>query len=98
MLGKWVPDIRYESVRYLSPEAASNFISRGYELQSVDSGTPESSSKPYSSSVIKRQQLLTGQVGRKRVIPDRRRTRITDQNPNARPQTAQYTNSRRIIA
>lgn len=77
VMGKWVPDIRYESVRYLSPEAASNFISRGYELQAVDIDTPESSSKPYSQSVIRRQGLLTGNLPKYNVQVERRRTTIT---------------------
>ena len=75
VMGKWVPDIRYESVRYLSPAAASNFIGRGYELSSVTTDTPESTSKPYSQSVIRRQQQITGKKGiyNKRIT----RSRIT---------------------
>ena len=50
--GQSVPDIRYESVRYLSPEAVSNYVLRGYEVQSVNPDTPTSMSKPYGASVV----------------------------------------------
>ena len=104
VLGKWVPDIRYESVRYLSPEAASNFIGRGYELLSVTPDTPESTSKPYSQSVIKRQNLVSGQQSKYRQRVTRGRITITQatqgklQQQNANINKIHGNNRRRIIS
>ncbi|MDA8030473.1 MAG: hypothetical protein MPK62_04955 [Alphaproteobacteria bacterium] len=50
---KLVPQIRFESVRELNPEAVSSLVHRGYEVQSVDPNTPLSSSKAYGPSVVK---------------------------------------------
>ena len=58
--GKEVPDIRYESVRYLNAAAASSYVLRGYELQIVGEGVPVSSSKPYGGSIIERSRALKG--------------------------------------
>lgn len=56
--GKQVPEIRYESVRYLSPEAVSNYVFRGYEVQSVDPNVPISYGKPYGQSIVNRSSIL----------------------------------------
>ena len=48
-----IPQVRYESVQELSPEAVSNLVYRGFEVQAVDPTTPLSSSKAYGPSVVK---------------------------------------------
>ena len=57
--GKVVPAVRYESVRYLSPNNVASFVSRGYVVESVPPDTPVSSSKPYGKTLIERAQILT---------------------------------------
>ena len=57
--GKIVPKVRYESVRFLSPENVSSFVSRGYTVEAVDANTPVSYSKPYGKTLVERAQILT---------------------------------------
>lgn len=52
--GQTVPQVRYESVRLLSPETVSSYVARGYEIEMVDQDTPLSYSKPYGKSLIQR--------------------------------------------
>lgn len=75
--GKQVEQLRYESVRLLSPESVSSYVIRGYEVHSVDQDTPLSYSKPYGPSVLARARLTKERStlqGRGITPPGRRRT------------------------
>ncbi len=56
--GRRVPNIRYESIRFLSPENVANFVARGYEVTPVANDIPLSPSKPYGRSIIARNTAL----------------------------------------
>ncbi len=56
--GRKVPNIRYVSIRFLSPENVANFVARGYEVQSVSNDIPLSPSKPYGQSIVQRNTAL----------------------------------------
>ena len=71
--GQIVPKTRFETVRFLSPDQVSNFISRGYTVESVNQDTPTSSSKPYGKTLIERAQILTPPSIDSREIFDKRR-------------------------
>ena len=71
--GKIVPRIRYEAVRFLSPDQVANFVARGYTVESVNQDTPTSSSKPYGKTVLERAQILTPPSITSRDVFDRRR-------------------------
>ena len=71
--GKIVPRIRYESVRYLSPENVSSFISRGYTVEAVDPNTPTSYSKPFGKTLVERAHILVPPSIKTRDIFDRSR-------------------------
>lgn len=60
--GKEVPDIRYESVRFLSAESASSYILRGYEVSVVPDNVPLSFSKPYGASIVERSKIIGGDI------------------------------------
>ena len=71
--GKIVPRIRYETVRFLSPDQVANFVARGYTVESVNQDTPTSSSKPYGKTVLERAQILTPPSIKSRDVFERRR-------------------------
>ena len=71
--GKIVPRIRYETVRFLSPDQVANFVARGYTVEAVNQDTPTSSSKPYGKTVLERAQILTPPSITSRDVFDRRR-------------------------
>ena len=68
--GKQVPQMRYESVRLLSPEMVSSYVVRGYEVEIVDPDTPLSYSKPYGPSVVERaKSSKSAEMVKGRTIP-----------------------------
>ena len=99
--GKEVEELRYESVRFLSPGAVGNYTARGYEIQSVNPNTPASTSKPYGESVIKRSERLKPGT---RIVSDSRRKRLTfsDISPHKKMpfmgNSRKRTNKRKVVS
>lgn len=56
--GRKIEQLRYESVRMLSPDAVASYVKRGYTLESINPDTPLSYSKPYGKSVLVRSETL----------------------------------------
>lgn len=100
--GKKVPRIQYESVRFLSPESVSSYVSRGYVVESTNPNTPTSTSKPYGNSILARSKILAP-VASFKSDTRRKRVSLADYTHNTgRPPTQggvqKRTNSRRTIS